>query len=223
MKKIVMLCACICACQLLLAQQPRPENAKRVPADESQAILKNLQNKWQGLQAVKISFTLQSETKGKKSDPIKGTLWSKGKAYKLQIPNQTIYCDGKTLWNFLPQNGEVSINRYEETEDMMQNPLKIIENYEKHYRSAFIGETAEKGVAVQIVDLYPKQVQSYFKIRLVIDKKKLVPLRISFHEKDGQVDTYYLDQTQLNPALNDSFFVFDEKQHPNVEIIDMRE
>ena len=230
MKRITNLIVCIFSliclpCGHLFAQQPNPDSAKRIPSDESQAILKNLQKKWQSLQAVKIQFTLQSAKEGKNSAPIKGTLWSKGNAYKLSIPAQVIFCDGKNIWNYLPDNGEVSINTCEEQDNdaaLSLNPLKIINDYEKYYRSAFIKETAEKGVAVQIIDLYPKQGQSFYKIRLVIQKSKQLPSRICFYEKDGTTDTYHFDQVQTNPPLNEAFFVFDAGKYPGVDIIDMR-
>ena len=223
MKRWIVLCTALSLCITAAAQQPRPETAKRVPTDESQAILKNMQKKWQSMQAVKISFTLQSEKESKTIETIKGTLWSKGESYKLSIPEQTIFCDGKNVWNYLPDNGEVTINPNEETEAAISlNPLKIINNYEKYYRSALIKETAEKGIAIQIIDLYPKQGQSFYKIRMVIRKDKLWPLRVSIYEKNGVTDTYYFDNIQTNPSLSENFFVFDAKQYPQVEIIDMR-
>lgn len=223
MKKLILICTAIAFSLNAFSQQPNPESAKRIPSDESQAILKNMQKKWQSLQTVKICFTLQSVQNGKTAGTIKGTLWTKGESYKLEIPDQIIYCDGKSIWNHLPANEEVTINPYEETESSISlNPLKIISNYEKYYRSAFIKETAEKGIAIQIIDLYPKQGQSFYKIRMVIRKDKLQPIRVSIFEKNGSTDTYYFDQIQMNPTLNDSFFIFDEKKSPGVEIIDMR-
>lgn len=227
MRKVTYLFAAFITCISIgfqaYAQQPNPESAKHVPSDESQAILKQMQKKWHELQAVRINFTLQTVKKEKVTGTIKGTLWSKGNSYKLTIPDQIIYCDGKSTWNFLPSNNEVSINPCEESEsEFALNPLKIINNYEKYYRSAFIKETAEKGIAIQIIDLYPKQKQSFYKIRMVIQKDKLWPLRISVHEQDGSVDTYYFDQITPNPKLTESFFQFDSNKYPQVEIIDMR-
>lgn len=205
----------------VFAQQPKP--TRPTITDESQAILKKMKEKWMGTESTKITFTLQSATKGKNTENIKGNLWTKGKSYKLSIPGQIIFCDGKNVWNYLPQNKEVSINPYEESDgNLSLNPIQVISTYEKYYRSAFIREEAQKGIAVQIIDLYPKQVQSFYKIRFVIRKDKQIPLRAVIHEKNGNTDTYFFDQILFNPTLPANFFSFDASKYPGVEIIDMR-
>lgn len=221
MKKIVcgLLFTFLCCCAF--AQQPRP--VRPTITDESQAILKKMKEKWMGLETAKIIFTLQSAQNGKSTNSIKGNLWTKGKSYRLSIPGQLVICDGKSVWNYLPQSQEVSINPYEENSGSLSlNPIEVISTYEKYYRSAFIREEAQKGIAVQIIDLYPKQVQSFYKIRLVIRKDKQLPLRAVIHEKDGSTDTYYFDQILFNPALPGNFFTFDASKYPGTEVIDMR-
>ncbi len=221
MKKSFLALCLLISCGMAWAQQPKPE--RPVITDESQAILKKMQQKLSAAKAAKIVFTLQSSKDGKNTGSIQGKLWMQGKAYKLSIPKQTIYCDGQTVWNYLPENQEVSISPYEESDELLSiNPLQLISTYERFYRSALIKEVAEKGVVVQIIDLYPKQGQSFYKIRLVISKDKLLPLRASIHEKDGSIDTYYFDQIVFNPSLSSGFFTFDASQHPGVDIIDMR-
>lgn len=221
MKRIVFSLFLLGICCCISAQQPKP--VRPTITDESQAILKKMKEKWMGLETVKITFTLQSAKEGKSTGNIKGSLWTKGKSYKLNIPGQIIFCDGKSVWNYLPQNKEVSINPYEEDANMLSlNPIQVISTYEKYYRSAFIREEAQKGIAVQIIDLYPKQVQSFYKIRFVIRKDKQLPLRAVIHEKDGSTDTYSFDQILFNPSLPDNFFTFDAAKYPGTEIIDMR-
>ncbi len=222
MKKIIYACCIILLGGTLKAQQPHP--VRPTVTDESQTILKKIQQQWTGLNSAKITFTLQSEKNGKSGTRMQGTLWTQGKSYRLSIPGQTIFCDGKEVWNYLPENNEVSVSPYEEDgNDISINPIQVIATYEKYYRSAFIRETSEKGIAVQIIDLYPKQGQSFYKIRMVIRKDKLLPLRASIHEKDGTVDTYHFDQILKNPKTAPGFFTFHPENYPDVEIIDMRE
>lgn len=220
MKRIIFGCLLLIAGSVQ-AQQPRP--VKPVITDESQTILKKMQQKWVGLQSAKISFTLQSAPNGETVSQLKGTVWTQGKAYKLEIPGQTVYCDGQTVWNYLPENQEVSISSYEESsQELSINPLQVIATYDQYYRSAFIREMSEKGVVVQVVDLYPKQGQSFYKIRMVIRKDKLLPTRAVIYEKNGATDTYHFDNIVMNPTIKSGFFTFHPEAHPDVEVIDMR-
>lgn len=221
MNRILTLCGIMLIAATAFAQQPRP--VKPVITDESEAILKKMQQQWLNLQSSKISFTLQSAKEGKNSAAIKGTLWTQGKSYRLVLPEQVIICDGNNIWNYLPNSKEVSISPYEEDgPETSINPLQAIAGYTKYYRSAFIRETTEKGMIVQIIDLYPKQGQSFYKIRLVIRKDKQLPLRAVIHEKNGATDTYSFDQILMNPKTDPGLFTFKTADFPGVEVIDMR-
>jgi outer membrane lipoprotein-sorting protein len=90
----------------------------------------------------------------------------------------------------------------------------LISNYQKYYRSAFIREISEKGIIVQIIDLYPLQAAPFFKIRVVIDKKQLEIIRISISERDGFTYTYTFDTFIKNPKINDTFFIFNTLHIP---------
>lgn len=199
------------------------ESSKKIKDDESVAILAAIQKKIQAIQTAEIKFSLRSEKDNKTLNIIKGTLWIKGDRYKLQVPTQHVYCDSINVWSYLPEQNEVTISPYDPSdEENAINLIKLINNYKKHYRSAFVREISEKGLMTQIIDLYPLQKSSFFKVRLVIDKNKSEILRISISEYNGYTYTYSFDTFIKNPKLNNSLFVFNPTQYKDVEIIDMR-
>jgi outer membrane lipoprotein-sorting protein len=196
---------------------------KKIQDDESVIILKEIQQKLKALKTAEIKFSLRTEKEEKTVNVTKGNLWIKGDKYKLTIPSQHVYCDSINIWNYLPEQNEVTITQYDpQDEENAINPIKLITNYQKYYRSAFIREITEKGTPIQIIDLYPLQATTFFKIRLVIDKNKKEILRTSVSERNGYTYTYSFDIFIKNPKLSNSLFIFNTSQYQGIEIIDMR-
>lgn len=196
---------------------------KKIRDDQSVTILKSIQEKLKKIKSAGIKFSLQTEKDNKTLSTIKGNVSVKGDKYKLILPSQHVYCDSVNVWSYLPDQNEVTISYYDSQDDENAiNPIKLITNYHKYYRSAFIRETSEKGITIQIIDLYPLQAATFFKIRIIINKNKQEILKISISERDGYTYTYSFDSFIKNPTINDSVFVFNPSQYQGIEIIDMR-
>jgi outer membrane lipoprotein-sorting protein len=208
---------------MMVVSAQQPAQTRKFQDEESATILKELQKKIASYKDISIHFTLRSEKKEKFIDEIKGSTLIKGNKYVLKTDQQQIYCNAITLWNYLPEQKEVTVSKYDKDDDSeMMNPLKMIQNYEKSYKSTFIKETTEKGVLIQVIDLTPLKPSPYYKVRLILDKNKKQIIRITVHEKDGMQYTYTVDKFIVNQSLSDDLFVFDVLKHSGVEVIDMR-
>lgn len=185
-------------------------------------IMKKLSAKYSNFSTMKISYTYKCESNDKVIDTQTGTMNIKGEKYTFVFGNQTSYCNGKNLWNYQKDINEVSVFEYVEAEDNLLNPAKILKEWQKEYRAKFIREETQNGKLVQIIDLLPLQSSSYYKIRLFIDKSKLEINGISAFEKGSTVYSYHIDKFTVNTSIDDTTFVFDMKQHPGVEVNDMR-
>ena len=204
------------------AQQPQAVSKKHSDP-EATLILNDLQKKLNACATLSIDFAFQSEKNGKTTEEMKGNIKVKGTKYALSTKMQEVYCDGVTVWNYLPEQKEVTLSAYSEEEDsQVINPLSLIKNYAKNYRSHFIKESLNKGVLEQIIDLTPLKSSSLYKIRLVIDKNKKQIIRITLSEKDGMQYTYVVTKFLANQPVDDRSFVFEAAKHPGVEVIDMR-
>jgi len=220
MKKHLLITGLIIVSVHILWSQTQP---KKIPDDESIVILKEIKEKLSVLKTAEIKFSLYTEKEGKTFNITKGHLWIKGDRYKLIIPSQHVYCDSVNMWNYLPQQNEVTISLYDpQDEENAINPIKLVSNYQKHYRSAFIREIVEKGISIQIIDLYPLKASSFYKVRLYIDKSKKEIFKISISELDGYTYTYTFHTFLKNPKLSDQLFIFNSSQYQDVEIIDIR-
>ena len=207
---------------VLFVSAQTPETRK-FQDSQSTEILKNLQKKLNSYTDITIHFIFRTEKNDRFIDEVKGKTLIKRDKYVLETPQQTIFCDGVNLWNYLPDQKEVTVSLYDKEDDSeMMNPMALINNYEKQYKSSFIREVSEKGILVQIIDLVPLKATSFYKIRLVLNKNKNQIERFTVLDKDGTQYTYYIDKFLVNQALSDSRFVFEMSKYPGTEIIDIR-
>ena len=221
MRNSLLIICCMLAINALAQQKPMA--TKKFNDPEATKILNELQEKLNACTSISIDFAFQSEKKEKITDEMRGNIKVKGNKYVLQTPIQQVFCDGVTVWNYLPEQKEVNISKYSEDDDaQMINPLSLVKNYAKQYKSNFISESLNKGVLEQVIDLTPLKSNSLYKIRLVIDKNKKQIIRMILYEKDNTQYTYLVTKFQVNQPIEDKSFVFDAAKHAGVEVIDMR-
>jgi outer membrane lipoprotein-sorting protein len=206
-----------------LAFAQSPDQTRKFQDTEAMTILKELQKKLTSYSDISIDFAFRSEKNEQFIDEIKGTTLIKGNKYLLKTEQQYIFCNGVNLWNYLPEQKEVTLSLYDKEDDFqMINPFDMIQNYEKHFKSNFIREGIEKGVLVQVIDLTPLKASSYYRIRLVLDKNKKQLMRLTVYEKEGIQYTYTVNKFTVNQNISEGQFSFDAAKYPGVELIDIR-
>jgi outer membrane lipoprotein carrier protein len=186
-------------------------------------ILNGVSAKYKSYKAVQADFTVKIESGNSNTKDVQaGTLYVKGNKYKVQLKNQEIISDNNTVWTYLKDANEVQVNTFDPEEGTI-TPSQIFTIYEKDFLYAFIEEKNVNGKAIQFIELTPHdKSKSFFKIRLGIDKAaKAIQSAIVF-DKNGNRYTYEIKKFTPNPEVADSFFAFDPKQHPGVEVVDLR-
>ncbi|MCY7409879.1 MAG: outer membrane lipoprotein carrier protein LolA [Chitinophagales bacterium] len=186
-------------------------------------ILKGVSAKYKTYKSVQGDFNIVVENgKNNTKDVQTGTLFVKGEKYKVALKNQEITSDNVTIWTYLKDANEVQINTYE-PDDNTITPSQIFTIYEKNFLYAFIEEKTVNGKVLQYIELTPiDKTKPFFKIKLAIDKvAKAVQSAIVF-DKNGNRYTYEIKNFIANPNLADTFFTFDNKAHPGIEVVDLR-
>ena len=168
-----------------------------------------------------FSWTLTNDVDNV-NEEFNGKITVKGDKYRLALPEQEVINNGTTLWTYLPDANEVNIDNYDpNSEDV--NPSKIFELYKKGFKYLYLKDETEAGVPCEVIDLVPeKKDAQYFKIRMNIAKKDKSVKSWTMFDKGGNKYKYTI--TKFNPEvkIEDSFFTYDPKQHPGVEVIDLR-
>jgi outer membrane lipoprotein carrier protein len=168
-----------------------------------------------------ISYVLTNDVE-KVNEEFKGKITVKGDKFRLALPEQEVINNGSTVWTYLPEAKEVNIDNYDpNSEDV--NPSKIYDIYKKGFKYLYLQDKTEGGVLCEEIDLVPeKKDAQFFKIKMFISKKdKSIQSWVMF-DKGGNRYKYTISKFNPNVKVDDSFFAFDLKKYPGVEVVDLR-
>lgn len=193
-------------------------NAQNDP--KAKAILDELSTKTKAYTSIKAEFAFTNEKKDKTKDTQNGKIQTKGKRYKLEIPGHEIFCDGKTVWEYIKDANEVQIKDMETGGEDAVNPTTIFTIYEKGFKYKFDSEDA----TTQVISLFPENPdkKKFHTAKLYIDKTKKQISSVKMMMKDGSTQTYSIKSFVTNAAIPDTDFTFDAKKHPGVSVEDLR-
>jgi outer membrane lipoprotein-sorting protein len=194
---------------------------------KAKKILDELSVKTKQYKTIVSEFIILAENKvAKTKDVQKGKIWIKGAKYKLDIANQVIINDSKTIYTVLKDAEEVQINNADEkkSEDQI-SPANIFTIYEKGFKYEFVKEEKLKDGTTSIqVKLFPNEPKkkNFHTLILNIDKAKNQVSSFVILGKDGTQTTYSIKNFTANSNLGDDIFAFNTKIYPKYEIIDLR-
>ena len=141
----------------------------------------------------------------------------KGDSYKLNVDGQEMISDGKVLWTHLIDDEEVMIS--EVSEDNNNSPIGIINSFSGNVNVSF-----EHCSNADLTHLFitEKEETTFKSISLYVKNEDLKIHEIDINNLDGSYLIYSIESFHTNQNLPDRMFTFDEKLHPDVEVIDMR-
>ncbi len=214
---------------LLLAFAANISFAQNTPKNdpEATAILKIVKKKYQSYKEIAADFELIISFPEEEDYSQKGSLVRQGDMYHLSMPQQEVFCDGKSISMVLHNNKEVQINDMpdESEEANLLTPQSIFNFYESgNYNYILVNDISEKGRVLHQIEFKPiNNDGDYFKIRLTIDKKTKDIVRAKAFAKDGSRYTFILGKTTTNQPHPKDFFAFNIKNFPGYYVEDLRE
>lgn len=186
-------------------------------------ILNAMSAKYQSIPAFEanISCTLTNEV-DKINEEFKGKITVKGDKFRMVLPEQEVINNGVTIWTYLPEAKEVNIDNYDPSSEDV-NPSKMHEVYKKGFKYLYLQDKSDGGVLCEEIDLVPeKKDAQYFKIKMFINKKDKTIQSFTLFDKGGNRYKYTISKFTANANVADAYFVFDPKDYPGVELIDLR-
>lgn len=186
---------------------------------KAQAALDDLAKTTQSYTTVRIDFSYRMENKAQKINEVyKGTLISKGDKYRVEVAEQVILSDGKTVWTYLESANEVQISNSKGDEEGF-TPTRFLQSWSKDYKPKSMKEAG----ADQVIELQPiKKNSSFNRVKLSINKARKQISSIQLFDSSGNTFLYNVLKFNTNQQVADNIFTFDPKAYPGVEVIDMR-
>ncbi len=184
-------------------------------------LLDQVSSKTKAYKSIKADFSYKMEnTKAKINEQKQGTLLLSGDKYRMEASGQTVICDGKTIWTFMPETNEVQVNSLDNKDEAL-TPSKLLSNYNTNFKSKLLNDKNTDPGTVKI-ELVPNTIKNYNRAVLSVDKSKLQVKSFVIYDKNGNIFTYTITRFQTDMPLGAADFTFDAKKFPGVEVIDMR-
>ncbi|MCD8194643.1 MAG: hypothetical protein LUD74_08900, partial [Tannerellaceae bacterium] len=103
------------------------------------------------------------------------------------------------------------------------NPAILLNSYKKGFKASLKGEsTSTNGKPAYDIELLPQKKGDIVKIELQVEKATSFPSSIVITAKNDLVSTVRISNLKTGVNQPDNFFVFNQKDFPGAEIIDLR-
>lgn len=191
---------------------------------EAKKVLDAVSTKFKTFKTVQAKFSLGIENaSGQSLGSKSGTVYMKGNKYRISVTGQEIFCDGSNVSTYEKSTNEVTITKLDPTVNTI-TPQKLFTNfYDKDFLYKLNGTQTVKGKAVQEIELTPTdKSKPFFKVLLYVDKASNTIKGAKLFEKTGNRFNYSVNGFTPNSSVSDAQFLFDAKNYPGVEVVDLR-
>ncbi len=188
---------------------------------KAKEILDKMSAKYKEIPAFSATFTQTLENRMEDiNDSFTGEITVMGDMFKADVAGQLIVNNSNTVWTFLKDANEVTINNYDPESGEM-NPSKIYDAYKEGYKYLYMA--GEGGAEFHVIDLVPtNKDENFFKIRLRIDKKTNLLKKWSVFDRAGNIFNYSVADFKVINDITAEDFNFDPSKYPNIEVLDFR-
>jgi outer membrane lipoprotein carrier protein len=191
---------------------------------EAKKILDAVSAKFRSYNSVQASFTYSVENAdGKQISTKKGMVYMKGTKYRVSFVGQEIFCDGSTVWTYDKSSNEVTITKLDVSTNTITPQKLFTDFYDKDFLYKLNGESKLGNKIIQEIEMTPNdKTKTFHKVYLKIDKNAKTIYSTKVLEKAGNRYSYTVNTLNGKINIPDSKFVFNKKDYPGVEEVDLR-
>ena len=191
-------------------------------------VIKRQQNRFEGLQNISAKFKKRHYWKlVDQATEIKGRLYVlKPDRFRFETDVQTVVTDGKSAWNYVPENEQVLLSTYEKMRgdrsyEKLLFDLILLGGYADRFDVRYREKEKVDGKQCHVVELMAKQEDSYVaRVRLWVDQRLWLVRKVEYLNINEDVTTYELTGIQVDKKMKEALFSF--KTPEGVEMIDLR-
>lgn len=151
-----------------------------------------------------------------------GNIQVQGNKFKISSNALTTWFDGNTQWTLVNGSDEVNVSNPTAAELQQVNPYTFINLYKKGYNLK-LANTNYHGKACHEVRMVAQNHTNAIQLLiLVIDKQTAMPYSIRMKDNKGEWTRIRVSNLRTRQRWADAHFRFNPKQHPGIEVIDLR-
>jgi outer membrane lipoprotein-sorting protein len=187
------------------------------PADaqSADAIAQRLRQQYRSVRSLQADFTqvLGGQT-------LRGTVAVAGDAFRIELPDQTLVSDGRTLWSYSSEDNQVVVQDYR-PQDMGFSVGQLLTDWTRQFRVTGASRATVSGVAHDVLALVPREAGSSVRdATLYVRSSDAVPARLRVHDVSGHTLAFDLRNVRLNGRLASGTFTF--RTPAGAEVVDLR-
>ena len=194
----------------------------RVEAQDVDVVLSRLQRKYESTRDLYASFT-QIVRFGvtQNTQTFAGKMWmKKGNRYRIEMEQQTIVTDGKSVWTYSELNKQVLIDKFQEDPNSF-TPDRVLTNVPQNFFAIIIGNEKVDNVELLVLKLTPKERNSLTKsMKVWVNSSDWVIGKVEVLDVSDNLTTYRFKDLRINEGFSDRLFHFETP--PGAEVVDLR-
>lgn len=198
---LLSLIICVCASLELSAATP-----------SAKSVLDKTANILASYPSCTAAFTA-SATQGSTS----GTITIQGRKFFVKSPESLVWFDGTTQWMMLTGSKEVNVTTPTPAELQQMNPYYFL----NLYKSGFDLKMRTEG-ANYVVTMTSQKKKGVKQMEVTINQKTSLPSRVVMTSQRGSKTIVNISSIKKGKKQPDTLFRFNKKEHPKVQVIDLR-
>lgn len=202
------------------------DEAPAIDSSDPKAVelLNKVSKKLHGASNYAADFTFNIANPDEEDIIKNGNLIQEGSKFYVDLEDQTMTCDGSSVWTHHIAQKEVQITDVEEEAEGFNNPSDFLTIHEKGDFVFGILTSYVKGKSkIKEIEFKPTDRNSEFsKVRLVVNESTKEILEVLTFFKNGSRYTLKVSDWKLDIATTSAIFTFDESKFPGVYVEDLR-
>ncbi|AHF14006.1 hypothetical protein BARVI_12805 [Barnesiella viscericola DSM 18177] len=153
-------------------------------------------------------------------DKQSGTIKLAGNKFYWKTPTMTVWYNGQLQWAYVASTQEVNLTEPTAAEVASINPYILINTYKQNFT---VKALKSKNSQLRVAELTPKKKGTNIeRVVITVNASSWTPQSFQLYYSDRTRSTIVLSKYTAGQNFPDATFVFDKKQYPNAEIIDLR-
>lgn len=192
-----------------------------VQAQTGAAALDKVVEKFHRSGDISASFTLTaSNALNEPIDKQSGTIKIAGDKFYWKTPAMTVWYNGHQQWAYVHATQEVNLTEPTTSEIASINPYILINTYKQNFN---VKALKSKSSQQRIAELTPKKKGTNIdRVVITVNASTWTPQSFQIYFSDRTHSTIALSKYTTGQNFPDATFVFDKKQYPNADVIDLR-